>query len=259
MLSLDTSSVTDMRGMFYVRPRAPCARSSVGLSPANRSSRHHPTPLSPPLACTSRSLWQCPHLAKPHGISLDSAGSVGVRPGAESRHVRSHNHVRHVLCAPDAPNPRRVFPCKPLEPPSPHAPLPSPCLHLAPCTSYVLVSTRQGALAFNQPLDLDTSSVTDMRGMFLVRPRVPCAQPPVGPCPCTLLAPPSPHAPLPSPCLHLAPPHIAAVSTRQAASAFNQPLGLDTSSVIDMSGMFSVRTRVPCAQCHLELSTAHYT
>ena len=69
------------------------------------------------------------------------------------------------------------------------------------------------ASVFNQPLNLDTSSVTDMSYMFAVRPaRVPCAQCPLEPSPRKLLAPPSPHAPLPhpmplpSPCLHLAPP-----------------------------------------------------
>jgi hypothetical protein len=31
-------------------------------------------------------------------------------------------------------------------------------------------STRQGAKAFNQPLSLDTSKVTTMYAMFLVRP-----------------------------------------------------------------------------------------
>ena len=50
----------------------------------------------------------------------------------------------------------------------------------------VPLSTRQGASAFNQPLSLNTCSVTDMRGMFY------------------------------------------------GASAFNQPLSLDTSSVTDM-------------------------
>eukprot|EP00964_Phaeocystis_antarctica_P073986 scaffold45446_cov56-Phaeocystis_antarctica.AAC.2 len=62
--------------------------------------------------------------------------------------------------------------------------------------SYALLSTRQGALAFNQPLSLafDTSSVTDMSYMFSVRARSACALPPsqapVGP---------SPSAPLPPP------------------------------------------------------------
>jgi len=55
-----------------------------------------------------------------------------------------------------------------------------------------LGATRQGASAFNQPLSLDTSSVTDMGSMFY------------------------------------------------SASVFNQPLSLDTSSVMDMSSMFGL-------------------
>ena len=58
---------------------------------------------------------------------------------------------------------------------------------------------RQEASAFNQPLSLDTSKVTDMGFMFQVRPaRVPFAQSPVGPFVCMSLAPPSlRHAPPP--------------------------------------------------------------
>ena len=43
---------------------------------------------------------------------------------------------------------------------------PRPTPHPA---SYALVSTRQYASAFNQPLSFDTSSVTDMPYMFQVR------------------------------------------------------------------------------------------
>ena len=35
---------------------------------------------------------------------------------------------------------------------------------------------------------------------------------------------------------------VVRLSTRQATSAFNQPLSFDTSSVMDMSYMFSVRS-----------------
>jgi len=58
-------------------------------------------------------------------------------------------------------------PCMPLAPPPPHA-LPPPGPHLAP-HRMPLPSTRQLAKAFNQPLSLDTSEVTDMRYMFYVR------------------------------------------------------------------------------------------
>ena len=36
--------------------------------------------------------------------------------------------------------------------------------------SYALISTRQSATAFNQPLSFDTSKVTAMSSIFLVRP-----------------------------------------------------------------------------------------
>ena len=60
----------------------------------------------------------------------------------------------------------------------------------SPHIACALLSTRQLATAFNQPLNLDTSSVEDMSYMF------------------------------------------------SSASAFNQPLSLDTSSVTDMSYLF---------------------
>ena len=102
--------------------------------------------------------------------------------------------------------------------------------------------TRQGASAFNQPLSLDTSSVTSMYVMFYVRNpmRVPC--PAVGS---------SVHRRRRRPPLRFPPPVSPSTFlgvTRQGASAFNQPLSLDTSSVMDMQSMFRVRTpeRVPC-------------
>jgi hypothetical protein len=54
---------------------------------------------------------------------------------------------------------------------------------------------------------------------------------------------------LPPPGSHLSPPASHALpSTRQGASAFNQPLSFDTSSVTDMGYMFDVRSaRVPLA------------
>ena len=58
-------------------------------------------------------------------------------------------------------------PSMPFAPPPPHA-LPPPGPHLAPHRT-PLPSTRQGAVAFNQPLSLDTSKVTNMQFMFTVR------------------------------------------------------------------------------------------
>jgi len=57
-------------------------------------------------------------------------------------------------------------PCMPLTPP-PHA-LPPPGPRLAP-HRMPLPSTRQYAVAFNQPLSFDTSEVTNMYQMFNVR------------------------------------------------------------------------------------------
>ena len=94
---------------------------------------------------------------------------------------------------------------------------------------------RQRALAFNQPLSLDTSSVTVMNAMFFVRFRAYL-------WPCT-------HDTL----------HTSLPVTRQYTLAFNQPLRLNTSSVTDMNGMFTVRFRAyplpnlhagpPCTRC----------
>ena len=109
------------------------------------------------------------------------------------------------------------------------------------------VVTRQGASAFNQPLSLDTSSVTKMGGMFRVRPpRLPC---PVSGrtlrARCVHRSAPHALAPL-SP--GIAPP-VSPVVSRQG-TAFNQPLSFDTSSVTDMSQMFYVRhPRVPLPPC----------
>ena len=107
-----------------------------------------------------------------------------------------------------------------LAPPSLHSQALSPCMPLVRCrrptpsrlrptprlASYALLSTRQHARAFNQPLSFDTSSVTTMYYTFYVR---------------------SAHA-LPL--------------TRQVAKNFNQPLSFDTSSVTDMQYMFFVRS-----------------
>ena len=40
----------------------------------------------------------------------------------------------------------------------------------SPRIAYALPSTRQDAYAFNQPLSFDTSKVTNVFGMFWVRP-----------------------------------------------------------------------------------------
>merc|ERR1719424_1779250 len=74
-------------------------------------------------------------------------------------------------------------------------------------SAYASLSTRQNALAFNQPLSFDTSRVTNMQYMFYVRSsRVPPpAASTVGSSASTLLAPPPPPHALPPPGPHLAP------------------------------------------------------
>ena len=102
---------------------------------------------------------------------------------------------------------------------------------------------RQGASAFNQPLSFDTSSVTTMRYMFMVRssyappratrpglPRI-CSRA----LSCTLRAPRSPAA---SPGPHCVYALLSILGATQEASAFNQPLSFDTSSVTNMGLMF---------------------
>ena len=72
----------------------------------------------------------------------------------------------HAL-APLSLHSRALSPCMPLvrcHRPTPSHPRPAP----RPA-SYALLSTRQYAAAFNQPLSFDTSSVTTMRDMFVVR------------------------------------------------------------------------------------------
>ena len=106
--------------------------------------------------------------------------------------------------------------------------------------------TRQQATSFNQSLSIDTSSVTDMSAMFMVRstraltPSLQSGLPPA--CRCRLRRR-WPTQALPRFTRAALAPHCmpALLSTRQQAYAFNQPLSLDTSSVTDMSQMFFVR------------------
>ena len=105
----------------------------------------------------------------------------------------------------------------------------------------VLLLTRQGETAFNQPLSFNTSSVTNMLQMFKVRSARalgPSLQSDP-PCARRLRCP----RPTPSRLSRAAPrPARRPISTRQGASAFNQPLSFDTSSVTDMLQMFYVRS-----------------
>jgi len=138
--------------------------------------------------------------------------------------------------------------------------LPPPGPHLAP-HRYPPLDSRQSASAFNQPLSFDTSSVTTMGymfhsasvlnqplsfdtssvttmyGMFRVRSS-PCPAPNLQSSPplhatCTAVA-----RRLPPPGPHLAPHRYPPLDSRQSASAFNQPLSFDTSSVTSMGYVF---------------------
>ena len=91
----------------------------------------------------------------------------------------------------------------------------------------------QTARAFNQPLSLDTSSVTDMNHMFRVSSAFALSSKPSlrrALLTCSTY--------LPSVPLDL-----------QSADAFNQPLSIDTSSVTNMEGMFRVSSLMlpPCS------------
>ena len=126
--------------------------------------------------------------------------------------------------------------------------LPSPGPHLAPRTShclYAFISAPQRASSFNQPLSLDTPSVTTMYAMFYVRSTRALPHFPVETLHACCLR----HRhPTLSPASRLAPrPALdAPLSTRQSASSFNQPLSLDTSSVTTMYVMFAVRSPARC-------------
>jgi len=107
-----------------------------------------------------------------------------------------------------------------------------------------LPSTRQRAFAFNQPLSLDTSKVTDMSYMFNVRSARALAPNSLesGLAPVHAACAATASRPVPPPGAHLAPHRMPLPSTRQHAYAFNQPLSLDTSKVTNMQSMFDVRS-----------------
>ena len=131
-----------------------------------------------------------------------------------------------------------LSPCTLLASPPRHA-LTPPSPHLDP-TSYALLSTRQNAVSFNQPLSFDISNLENgaMRDTFSVRvPWTPSLESDRLRA-CRLRR----RAPRPPPDPHLAPASYALLSTRQKTYKFNQPLSLDTSKVTNMGNMFRVRS-----------------
>jgi hypothetical protein len=84
-LSFDTSSVTYMGGMFWVRSaraRGPQALSRAFSPCMPLVCRHHPGALPPPSS----------HLSPPHRMRppFDLAARVGLQPAAELRHLQRH-------------------------------------------------------------------------------------------------------------------------------------------------------------------------
>jgi hypothetical protein len=119
----DTSNVTDMRFMFYVRstralgPQALSWAIPVHASCVPPPPYHHPGPSRLP-ARTSPPRIACP----PH----DSAARGGLQPAAELRHLQRHDHGRHVRRAlracpwPPSLDPGHIHTCMPLVVPPPH-------------------------------------------------------------------------------------------------------------------------------------------
>eukprot|EP00964_Phaeocystis_antarctica_P163626 scaffold140127_cov247-Phaeocystis_antarctica.AAC.2 len=86
-LSFDTSMVTDMSRMFFVRSARALAPTALSRSIPVRADCVATTPnaFTPPGPYTSS---RC--------APFDSAGRVCVRPAAQLRHVQRHDHGRHV-------------------------------------------------------------------------------------------------------------------------------------------------------------------
>ena len=99
------------------------------------------------------------------------------------------------------------------------------------------LATRQGASAFNQPLNLDTSNVVNMNRMFKV-----CAPSPRPPQPSPSLCMPrtaQPPTPPPAPLALL---RMPALATLQNAELFNQPLSFSIIKVTNILQTFTVRS-----------------
>ena len=235
-----------MKYMFHVR-------SARALAPLEPSVGPLPCmPLAPTLAHTLPPPG--PHLA-PHRMPSFrlSAARVGVQPAAELRHFQRHSNAGDVLRAlPPVTCPQSAVDPALLAPRSPAASrLPG---RTSPRTACPPFDSRQHASAFNQPLSFDTSSVTNMYRMFVVRcgPNLHLKPPPHSlehsPHRVTASSPACAHQPSRSIALFGAlprcrfAPHTKLPSTRQNAWSFNQPLSFDTSSVTDMELMFQVRS-----------------
>eukprot|EP00964_Phaeocystis_antarctica_P028545 scaffold16104_cov47-Phaeocystis_antarctica.AAC.4 len=256
-LSLDTSSVTTMQYMFLVRsyprarpctlrappgshlaphrmPSVPLSAVRVGVQPAAelRHLQRHihvghalrallPVP-SCPESADEPSSARCVHRRRPPpflppGPNLAphrtppfrlSAVRVGVQPAAELRHLQCHEHELHVPRALlPVPCPKSAVEPSPLRPTCTAVACHPPASRVAPRSAphALLSNPRQSASALNQPLSFDTSSVTNMNGMFYVRssprpaPNLQSSPPLHAACPAVEPPPPAPPA-WPAPC-----------------------------------------------------------
>ena len=127
-LALDTSSVTTMQAMFYVRI-TPQHIASGATPPRDISTHTHASRAAPP------------HRAMPRPTERN-----GIQSAARLGYLEGDHHARHV------PSTRHSTP--PPHHSTPHHTPTGPCL------------VRQDAPLFNQPLAWNVSSVTTMHNMF---------------------------------------------------------------------------------------------
>ena len=111
-----------------------------------------------------------------HALSIDLAARVGVQPAAEFRHVQSHRHELHVLCA------LRELPC----PPSPVGCSLARCIrrrHPAPARLTARVAPRRVARGANrEPLISRTNKASTSRPLYLTYHFICSLWPVFSPC-----------------------------------------------------------------------------
>ena len=251
-LSFDTSKVTTMQRMFGALARAlppsllsrmdPTLRAYIASTVAPSHALPPPGPhLAPNIACLPFcSAVHASVFNQPLSFNTSSVttmqGMFVVRFARPRCPPTSLPRMPHAACR---RMPHAAYACR-LRP-SKRRPTPSRFpAHTSPHVAY-LPSAWQFALAFNQPLNFDTPSVKTMSYMFLVRPSRPRPShqcPPFNAC-TTVVRRLPPADPYTSPrTARMHPPS----DSRQGASAFNQPLTFDTSSVTTMRQMFYVRS-----------------
>ena len=222
-LSFDTSSVTGMSYMFSVR--SACTLAPCSIPPASSPLTTQAPHLSHRFVYALSTRQGTNKFNMPLSFSTSSVTNMGfmflVRSACALLPAFSHALPVRAVCAAAARTPSRL-PARI----SPHI--------------------VQKAKRFNKMLSFDTSSVTDMSGMFQVRSARPLAHslqsgPPrvrrayAAARPPALIVRPAPR-----------PTTYALLATRQKASAFNQPLlSIEMSSVTDVSLMFEVRSPAP--------------